>query len=157
MEILAAFLMTWIADHSDYQTRDMPLPAIVELAPEELTRQAYSDQPELIPADGIDERVFAMYVFEDGDHGTVYVLGRRWVDGRMIHQGKVGSPAFQERLLHELVHHVQHMSGAYDRFPCRNHGEREAYLLGGKFLASQRVHDPLPYRVVMANRRSQCG
>jgi len=155
MEILAALLMAWIAEHSDYETRDMPLPAIVELAPEELTREAYADQPELIPADGVDERIYAMYVFDQGENGTVYVLGRRWVDGKMIHKGQIGSPAFQERVLHELVHHVQHMSGEFDRFPCRNHGEREAYLLGGKFLASQRVRDPLPYRMAMANWRSR--
>ena len=36
----------------------------------------------------------------------------------------LGTPIFQEQLLHELVHHVQYQSGAVDQFPCPADGEK---------------------------------
>lgn len=157
MDALAALLMTWIAENSDYRTAHLPVPAIVEMSPQELTREAYKDNPKMLPDGGIDDRILALYSFEDGAHGTIFVLGAKWTDdGSAPDLPPQSDPVFQERVLHELVHHVQRVTGAYDRFPCRNFGEREAYDLGGKFLKQRHARDPLPNRVFWATIYSRC-
>lgn len=158
MEIkaLAAALMVWIGDNSSYDTRGLPLPDIVEMTPEELTAEAYRDNPEILPPDGVDERLFALYDFESGSAGTIYLLGPE-SDARLgTEQIPRDDPVYQERILHELVHHVQRLTGAYETFPCRNFGEKEAYFLGGSFLRQNHAEDPVPNRNFWAQIYSRC-
>ena len=157
MNGLATALMAWIAANSTYDTAIMPIPEIVLMTPIELTAEAYSDTPDLIPDSRVDDRVLALYSFEDGANGTVYLLAPEQpnilVDPEELSEF---DPLFEERLLHELVHHVQRMSGAYDAFPCRNFGELQAYQLGGSYLRQRNVEDPLPNRNFRAHIYSRC-
>ena len=156
MDELLAALMLWIGSNSAYSTDSMPLPAVVLATPEELTAEYYADAPRLAPTNGIDERVLALYAFDDGPYGTVYALDCRH-EGSFSHVlSTCDEPQFQERLLHELVHHVQRLSGAYERLPCRAAGEKEAYRLGGRFLAARHATDPLPNREFWAHVYSRC-
>jgi len=116
MDILVALLLNWLSEHSTYDTTGIPLPTIIELSPEELTREYYSDHQER----GLE------------------------------------NPLFQERLLHELVHHFQYQLGKHKTYLCKNQGELEAYMYGGKFLQLQNVRDPLPNRRVLAHLYSRC-
>jgi hypothetical protein len=75
---LVSALMIWIGDNSGYDTSKLPPPEIIELTPEQLTAEAYLDYPKLLPADGVDERVIALYAFDDGLNGTIYVLAPHW-------------------------------------------------------------------------------
>jgi len=142
LEKLVALLMIWIAENSGYVTASLPAPEVVEMSPREQTLEAYGGDPEAVPEGGIDDRIFSLYAFEDGPNGTIYVLGAKWTEGGAAQDEESWqNPVFQEHVLHELVHHVQRLSGAYDTFPCRNYGEKEAYILGGKFLRQRYVED----------------
>jgi len=157
LQLLAKHLVLWIGAHTDYDVSRIPLPNIVEMSPKDLTTEAYSDNPKQIPKSGIDDRVIALYSFEDGANGTIYILAARYADdGAAPGDPPENNPIFQERLLHELVHHVQRISGAYETFPCRNFGEHEAYELGGKFLKANHTADPLPNRVFWSRIYSRC-
>ena len=157
MDSLAISLMAWIAANSSYDTANMEIPKIVQMTAQEITREAYSDHPKLVPENGVDERVFALYSFEDGANGTIYILKAELADdGAAPDEPAWKSPIFQERLLHELVHHAQYQSGAYETFPCKSFGEREAYELGGKFLAERYTSDPLPNRMFLSRIYSRC-
>jgi hypothetical protein len=154
MPELVAFLMQWISLNSEYSTIDVPPPEIVLMTPAEITAEYYDaagvDAASRRP---VDPRVLALYAFEDGPHGTVYLLGPEPADPG---DDALGDPYFQERLLHELVHHVQRHAGAYDRFRCRAEGEVDAYRLGGLFLSQRRVEDHLPNRAFWARVYSRC-
>ena len=156
MEPLLAALLLWIDANSDYSTIDIPLPQVVVMTPVELTREFYSDVPELIPAGEVDERVLALYAFDDGSYGTIYVRDCRNEGAFDFEEEDCDDPAYLERLLHELVHHVQRFSGVLERFPCRNFGEKEAYLLGGRYLKARYFTDPLPNRNFWAHVYSRC-
>jgi len=156
MEATALMLMLWIGSHSSYNTADIPLPEIVEMTPVEITKEAYTDNPTGIPESGVDTRINALYSYEDGPNGTIYILASRLTKDSGEFSGTIDNPIFQERLLHELVHHSQRLSGALHQMPCRNFGEKEAYLLGGKFLKSQNVKDPMPNRNFWAHIYSRC-
>jgi len=157
MDKLAMVLLTWISTNTSYDTSTINPPRIIEMTPTQITAEAYSDSPHLIPESRVDDRVFALYNFEDGPNGTIYILGADWTDdGSSPDQASWTDPIFQERLLHELVHHVQRLSGAYESFPCRNYGEREAYELGGKFLEQNHAKDPLPNRIFWSRVYSRC-
>lgn len=156
MDDLIKALLLWIAANSSYPTADLPPPAVVTMTPEALTAEAYAHVPEVRPADGVDERLFALYAFEQGPHGTIYVLECRATERSGPDGTGCDDPLFQERLLHELVHHVQYHSGVYARLPCRAAAEKEAYLLGGEYLAARRASDPLPNRNFWAHVYSRC-
>ncbi len=156
MDVLLAALMLWITANSDYSTEHMPLPSVVVMTAEELTREYYTDSPQLLPANHIDERVLALYAFDDGRDGTIYVRDCRNDGALNSGADDCDDPAYQERLLHELVHHVQRLSGVMENFPCRNFGEKEAYLLGGRYLKARYATDPLPNRNFWAHMYSRC-
>ncbi len=63
----------------------------------------------------------------------------------------------QSILLHELVHHVQSVSGRFDMtgVDCarQNRAEAEAYLIQNRYLMS--IHSP--HRVAMTGWASRCG
>lgn len=156
MEILVALLLNWLSEHSDFDTSGIPLPTIVELSPEELTREYYSDLSESVPAGSIDDRILALYSWNEGTSGTIYILHRDHTEISLSQERGLDNPLFQERLLHELVHHVQYHLGSYETYQCKNQGELDAYLYGGKFLQLQNVSDPLPNRRVLAHLYSRC-
>lgn len=157
IEEIVLTLLLWIEANSDYETAGLPPPAVVQMTPEELTAEAYRDNPNLVPASRVDDRVLALYNFEEGENGTIFVLGAEWTDdGAAPDANPITDPVFQERLLHELVHHVQRLTGAYDAFPCRSYGEREAYELGGAFLKQRYARDPLPNRIFWSRIYSRC-
>jgi len=155
MSETVAFLIHWIALNSDYATANLPSPKVVTMTPAEITAEYY-DEAGLALADrrGVDPRIMALYAFEDGPHGTIYVIDPALTEG--AGDDPLGNPIFQERLLHELVHHVQYRTGAYDRFLCRAEGEVDAYRLGGLFLRQRHVEDWLPNRAFWARVYSRC-
>ncbi|WP_425090588.1 hypothetical protein [Tropicimonas sp. S265A] len=146
MDGLLEALLLWIGDHTTYQTHDIPHPIVLQLSPEELTREYYSGVAHLMPEDGVDDRLNALYATTDGPHGTIYVIEARAVEGADAFDTPEENPLFREILLHELVHHVQHLTGAADDWACLAMGETEAYRLGGTYLRQLRVTDPLPNR-----------
>lgn len=156
MDILVALLLNWLSEHSTYDTTGIPLPTIIELSPEELTREYYSDQSSSVPSGGVDERIVALYSWSDGPNGTIYILHRDHTELSLSQERGLENPLFQERLLHELVHHFQYQLGKHKTYLCKNQGELEAYMYGGKFLQLQNVRDPLPNRRVLAHLYSRC-
>jgi len=156
MESLLISLLTWIGLNSDYEISNVPHPSVVMLSHRELTLEAYRDQPQLIPDTGIDQRVFALYSWERSDVGTIFILHPDLTEGQRANERPMENPIFIERLLHELVHHVQFHNGRYKSFPCKNAGEKDAYLLGGLYLRQRNMTDPLPNRKVLAHMYSRC-
>jgi hypothetical protein len=146
MEAVIDLLLDWIADNSTYKTTDMVHPAILELSAEELTREYYTGVPHLMPDDGVDERVNALYAPGDGTHGTIYILAPDLAEGAQDFENLRDNPLWQEILLHELVHHAQHQSGIAEGWACPSLGETEAYRLGGRYLRQRHVTDPMPNR-----------
>ena len=156
MDALLDALLEWLGRHGDYDVTALPRPAVVELDAAALTREAYRAVPELVPASGIDRRLFALYSWEHGADGTIFVLDRHLTEGRQDGEDPLENPVFRERLLHELVHHAQYHTGAYARFRCPARGELDAYRLGGEYLRQRHVTDPLPNRRVLAYMYSRC-
>ena len=156
MEALIEFLLAWIGKNSEYDTAALPLPVVIELTAEQITREAYSDQPDLIPVSGIDHRILALYSWEDNETGTVFILRAADTEGIQSGEEPLENPVFQERLLHELVHHVQYWTGAYDTFQCKSYGEKQAYELGSLFLKQRHEQDPLPERNFLLRIYSRC-
>ncbi len=156
-------LLVWVGLHSSYSVDQIALPEVVVLTPSRLTLEAYIDVPELLPASGVDERILGLYAYDDGANGTIYILQcseseyeSEFIDHESGETCEEENLMFQERLLHELVHHVQRVSGAAQLFTCRKFGEKEAYLLGGEFLKSHFFTDPLPNRYILAHMYSRC-
>lgn len=155
MEALLAMLLTWLADNTEMDTENIPRPTVIELSPEELTKEYYSDSA-VVAASPVDNRLLALYSWTDGPSGTIYILGRKYLGVSAGDDAGLDNPIFQERLLHELVHHVQYHNGQYNEFDCAKQGELAAYLIGGKFFRNIKITDPLPNRQHLARRYSRC-
>ena len=176
MESLAQSLLLWIASHSQYSVDNIPVPTVLFLTPQEITAEYYGHHTELIPHSGIDDRVLALYDATAGDAGIIY-LHREVSDWNSTATMKTDSiantdplskvaksdlqiiksdPVLMERLLHELVHHVQFQTGEMEKFPCRAYGEKEAYRLGGLFFKKRYIEDPMPNRNFWAHVYSRC-
>jgi len=156
MDALVAVLLCWILDNSEFSVTEVTHPNIVEMSPADLTQEYYRDYPDSLPESGVDPRIKALYAWDDEGRGTIYILASRYTEVSLSQETGQDNPWFQEVLLHELVHHVQYVTGAYDEYECANEGELQAYLLGGKFLKQQQVMDPLPNRSVLAHMHSRC-
>ena len=156
MDILAATLLAWIAANSDLNPDGIPLPEIVPLSPEALTSEFYTGVPHLIPDDGVDERVNALYAATDGAHGRIYILDPATMADAEHFDDPAANPLWREMLLHELVHHVQWQTGIQQTWACNAQGERMAYLLGGQYLRQVGARDPLPNRSFWAHAYSRC-
>ena len=176
MESVAQALLLWIASHSHYQIDDISIPNILFLSAEEITAEYYGHRTDLIPDTGVDDRVLALYDASAGRNGAIYL---RREQGNQVSRtvGRQGNstapstlapspksdmemlrddPVLTERLLHELVHHVQFQSGMTDKFPCRAYGEKEAYRLGGLYFRKRNVEDPIPNRKFWTHMYSRC-
>lgn len=156
MDALIDLLLEWIGQNSTYQTSDMLHPVVTLLTPRDLTREYYSGAAHLLPSDGIDERLNALYAPGDGAHGTIYIIDPRYLPDSAEFGDPSENPLFREILLHELVHHAQEQSGASKQWPCLAMGEAEAYRLGGIYLATQQAQDPLPNRAFWGAVYSRC-
>lgn len=156
MDMLIDALLEWIAANSAYETRTMVHPVVLELSPQDLTREFYSGAPQLIPTGGIDDRVLGLYAPDDGSHGTIYLLAPANVADAEFFDVPEDNPIFREMLLHELIHHAQWQSGTAATWPCDKIGESEAYLLGGRWLKQRGVTDPIPNRNFWAHVYTAC-
>ncbi|KEO55169.1 DUF6647 family protein [Thioclava pacifica] len=156
MEALVEALMQWIGDHSDLKVANLTPPEIVMMSPEELTREFYSDAPDLLPEDGVDDRVNALYAASDGQVGTIYLLAPEAVPDAKYYDDPMENPFFREVLLHELVHHVQWQTKLNESWACPREGEKQAYILGGRYLHAVGATDPLPNRMFWAHMYSLC-
>ncbi|MGB0661086.1 MAG: hypothetical protein ACPGNV_13035 [Mangrovicoccus sp.] len=154
-ELLIA-LLAWIGANSPYETAEIPLPQVIPMTPAEITAEFYSaaQAPPANTAPEIDPRILGLYDMT-GD-GRIFIIAPELTDGVQPGEDPLENPIFQERLLHELVHHVQHQTGAYDGFLCQAQGEADAYMLGGLYLARRHVSDPLPNRHFWARIYSRC-
>ncbi|SMX36104.1 DUF6647 family protein [Maliponia aquimaris] len=156
MDILIDALLAWIGDNTDYDVADIPPPIVLQVSPAELTREFYTDLAHLIPDDGVDERLNGLYAFNNGPHGTIYLVRAADIFGAEDFDDPTENPLFREILLHELVHHVQRKSGAFENWPCPAIGETEAYRLGGRYLRQTRTTDPLGNRNFWAAIYARC-
>ena len=156
MEQLIDALLEWIGDHSQYDTANLPHPIVLQLTPHELTREYYTGVAHLMPDDGVDERVNALYAATDGPYGTIYLLSAEFYTDVEHFDDPMDNPLWREVLLHELVHHVQWQSGAADTWLCPAQGETEAYALGGRYLTGQAADDPMPNRNFWGMVYSRC-
>lgn len=156
MEQLIDALLDWIDHNSSYDTGYVPHPIVLQLTPEALTREFYTGVPHLMPDDGVDERVNALYAAGDGPHGTIYLLAAGVYQDAEFFDQPTENPLWREVLLHELVHHVQWQSGVADTWQCPAQGEREAYSLGGRYLTQSAATDPMPNRNFWSMIYSRC-
>ena len=155
MDALIDLLLDWIGENSAYQTSDLEPPAVVELGPKELTREYYYGRAHLIPEDGVDDRLNAIYIANEGPEGTIFILSPDQIDGAENFADPRDNPLWREILLHELVHHAQHDHGA----GCAQLGvDRALTLACGSVrlepdppaFGTQRVDDPLHLAGVLA-------
>lgn len=156
MELLITTLLSWIEMHTSYRTQGLPHPEIVVLSRKELTEEYYQNADATAPESGIDMRIKALYAFEDGTYGTIYILDPQSVANARHYVNALDNPRFKEVLLHELVHHVQWHSNEVEQWLCSNEGELEAYLLGAMYLNQQNTHDTMTNRIFWANSYSRC-
>ncbi|MBV6636317.1 MAG: hypothetical protein KI788_10465 [Mameliella sp.] len=156
MDILIDALLAWIGEETDYGTHDLPHPIVRVMSPQELTREYYSGVAHLMPEDGVDDRLNALFARTDGPNGTIYLLAPAHIDYAEDFDSPTDNPLWREILLHELVHYVQWKSGASQSWDCLAMGEPEAYTLGGRYLKKTRTTDPLPNRMFWGRIYARC-
>ncbi|GGF57420.1 hypothetical protein GCM10011338_07090 [Alteromonas lipolytica] len=156
MDLLINSLLVWIQLHTEYDTRSLPHPQVIMMTPKELTSELYADAPALAPANGIDHRINALYAFETGESGTIFIKHPTLVEDSDRFASPLDNPKFREILLHELIHHVQWHTGEAQQWQCPKQGETEAYLLGAKYLEQHDTADPLYDRWFWANSYAIC-
>ena len=109
-------MLDWIGDNSDYETADIPLPAIRVVTQEDLQSLYYGRLPS-------ENEVFltieAIYMGDD----LIWI--RDGIDPN--------SNAYQWTILHELVHHAQAYSDK--EFACVAASEVDAYALSDQYAA----------------------
>jgi hypothetical protein len=156
MESLAASLLIWIATYSSLPATLLRPPPITLLSPEAMTAMYYKESGSSMKAPEVDPRVMGYFRREGADAGTIYLISPDRVPQASRFLDPLENPIFRERLLHELVHYVQWATGQYSRFVCPAQGELAAYSLGGSYLRSLGVIDPMPNRDFWAPHLSRC-
>jgi hypothetical protein len=156
MESLAASLLIWIATYSFLPALPLRPPPIVLLTPEAMTAMYYRETGSAMKEPKVDPRVLGYFRRKGPDAGTIYLISPDLVPQANRYSDPLENPIFQERLLHELVHYVQWTTGQYERFECPAAGELAAYTLGGRYLRSLGVIDPMPGRDFLAPQLSRC-
>ncbi|MEZ5657027.1 MAG: hypothetical protein R3E83_00370 [Burkholderiaceae bacterium] len=156
MEALLLSLLVWIGTHSTLNVEGVELPKVIEMTPTEITREMYRHSGLTAKTPEVNERVIALYDPTAADTGTIYVLAAQLAPRAGKYADKLANPYFQERLLHELVHHVQYRTGEIERLPCRAAAEGEAYRLAGRFIRERGLPDPLPNRRFWTYFYSRC-
>lgn len=157
IEQIAVALLMWIASHSSYPTAGrLPPPPIVLMTAEELSALVRERSGLALQDAGDQWRVYGYFSLDEDDHGTIYVPHPADTPGAELYEHPADNPIFRERLLHELVHYVQHATGAIHAFECQSRRELAAYYLGGVYLKERAVADPLPDRMFLAFWASRC-
>lgn len=136
MEPIVAGLLVWIAAHSAYPVAGVTPPALVLVSAEKMA--------DLVSAPA--GHVHGFFVADEGERGTIYLVRPEDTPRAEHYPAAADNPWFRERLLHELVHYAQHVSGEAAQWRCPSQGEFRAYLLGGRYLREAGVPDPLPNR-----------
>lgn len=155
IEQVAMTLLVWISTHSSYQmAAKLPPPPIVSMSSQELAtlvrNRAGPEGQESLAS----WMVHGYYSTDGPDRGTIYIVHPSETPGAELFSDAAENPIWRERLLHELVHHAQHVSGA--QFECSQKRELSAYYLGGVYLQQRAVADPLPDRILIAFWASRC-
>ncbi len=156
VEQLALSLLLWIAAHSTLWVAGLSPPPVVLLNPEQMTALYYQQAGMPSTAPKVDTRVHGYFDWSGNGPGVIYLVRPQDTPGGAAYTDPADNPLFRERLLHELVHFVQHASGAYPHFDCPAQGEFDAYRLGGIYLRQLGVADPLPGRMAWVRRFSSC-
>jgi hypothetical protein len=155
MNELVASLLIWIGAHSAFDVTGIAPPTLIETSSIEITRLTHRLAGRPGPS-AADERLMGLYDPNAGPNGTIYVLSAALAPGASRHEDPLRNPYFQERVLHELVHHVQHRTGAIEELPCPAAAEHDAYRLAGMFLQHQRVADSTPNRRSLIRILGRC-
>jgi hypothetical protein len=156
MESLAAALLVWIATYSLLPAMVLRPPAVKLLSPEAMTAMYHKETGSALKAPAVDPRVMGYFRREGADAGTIYLIDPDRVPQARRFLDPLENPIFRERLLHELVHYVQWATGQYNQFVCPAQGELAAYSLGGAYLRSLGVVDPMPNREFWVPHLSRC-
>lgn len=131
MEKLIALLFVWISTHTPYIIENLDDPNVVLVPQQELYERATKNHPGY---SGLKEthvdKFFGLY---DAHTKTIYLSDTFNPDKYQD----------REKLLHELVHHVQRETRA--SFECDRHREKEAYILGGQYLWEKMRPDPIKH------------
>lgn len=157
METLMVALLAWLGTNADYTLQGVPLPIVQELSAEALTAELRGQPHDSIAPGEADPRVFALYSWQDGPYGTIFILKAASTPGLQLGEPPLENPVFRERLLHELVHHVQHHTGAYSAYECKEMGEVDALRLGALYLRRHHAVDPLPHRWALMHEAMRCS
>lgn len=157
MEQVAVSLLLWLAAHSSYEVGGLAPPPIVLLTPAALSALVREGAAEAAPAEPLPAiHVHGLYRPRDGPAGTVYLVRPEDTPGAERYAQPSDNPWFRERLLHELVHFVQHASGETSSYRCPSQGEYRAYQLGARYLHQIGAADPLPNRRMLAFMATGC-
>lgn len=155
MEELASALLIWIAAHSEYAVAKARPPAIVLVDPAEM--QAVADtRASALHSSSPGGRLWGWFERGEGATGVIYLIRPEDTPQAERYADASENPLFRERLLHELVHYAQRVSGSDRTLDCLAQGEADAYRLGGLYLREAGVPDPLPHRRVWARNVSRC-
>ncbi|MEZ5653763.1 MAG: DUF6647 family protein [Burkholderiaceae bacterium] len=157
MDTLIASLLVWIGMNSSLSVAQVPIPKVVEMSPREIARQVRDALAIAVDESRLEGRVLGFYDPDAGPVGTIYVLRADLAPNAARYADKAANPYFQERLLHELIHHVQFRTAVIDSLPCRAAAERDAYRLGGAFLDQRRVPDRLANRAYWIRHHGSCS
>ena len=157
MEALVSALLAWLDTNADYPLEGVPPPIVRELDAEALTAESRGEPHDGVAPGEADPRVLALYSRRDGPHGTIYILEAASTPGLQPGEPPLENPVFRERLLHELVHHVQFHTGAYAAFACRELAEVDALRLGALYLRRHRVFEWPGRRQRALHEASRCA
>lgn len=155
MDALIDVLLAFIAQETSYDVAGLKPPVVIEVPRTTLTRQFYKGRAHMIPEDGVEDRLNALYVAGKSHGGTILIVPADLVAGADAFADPHDNPLWQEILLHELVHHAQH-ARAEESWSCVAQSEAEAYTVGGKFLETLGAPDPMTNRNVWADLYEAC-
>lgn len=155
MDALLDALLAWIGDNSTYDTAHLAHPTVVEVSAEDLTARYYQGKAHKAPADGVEDRLNALYIAGDGSDGTIYIRPATTIEGAKYFADPHENPLWAEILLHELVHHAQHARGA-ETWTCVARGEAEAYRMGGLWFEQRHLPDPMSNREIWRDLYDDC-
>ncbi|MEZ5659913.1 MAG: DUF6647 family protein [Burkholderiaceae bacterium] len=156
MDALLTSLLIWIGSHSAFDISRVPMPAVIEMTPLQITRQVHRlAGRRAVPAQA-DARLFGAYDPAAGAHGTIYVVQAVLAPFADDYPDRLANPYFHERVLHELVHHVQKHTDALTRLPCAAAAEHDAYRLAGIFIRERQLRDPIAHRPSLLRMLQGC-
>lgn len=155
MEGLIDLLLSFVEDHSAYNVAGMDHPVVVEVSRQDLTKQFFRGRAHMMPADGVEERLNALYVAGRDGPDVIFIVPAEEVSGADYFDNPHDNPLWREILLHELVHHAQNQQGG-ETWSCVSRGEAEAYEIGGVYLETLGLPDPMSNRNIWEDLYESC-